>query len=68
MAAMIGRRKNCFRGVFAFEHSGGMRHANQEHRVFAGFGRRVLHGRPGMLLEHVVNVLHARDRRARECN
>ena len=38
-----------------------MRHANQEHRVFAGFGSGIVKGAPGMLLEHVVNVLHARE-------
>ena len=38
-----------------------MRHANEEHRVLARLGRDVLHGAAGMLLEHVVDVLHARD-------
>ena len=38
-----------------------MRHANEKHRVFRRIGRGFLHGAPGMLLEHVVDVLHACD-------
>ena len=38
-----------------------MRHANKEHRVLMGIGGRIVNSAPGMLLEHVVNVLHARD-------
>ena len=38
-----------------------MRDANEEHRVLAGFGRGLLHGATGMLLEHVINVLNAGD-------
>src|SRR5205814_9851805 len=37
-----------------------MRHANEEHGVFAGVRRRFVKSAPGMLLEHVVDVLHAR--------
>ena len=38
-----------------------MRDANEEHRVLASVRSGVMHGAPGMLLEHVVDVLHARD-------
>ena len=38
-----------------------MGHANKEHRVLARFRGRIVHGTAGMLLKHVVNVLHARD-------
>ena len=38
-----------------------MRHPNKEHRVLTGIGGRIVNRAPGMLLEHVVNVLHARD-------
>ena len=59
MAAMIGWRKFGLRCVIAFEHSGRMRHANQEHCVLAGFSSGLVEGTSRMLLEHVVNVLHA---------
>ena len=59
MAAMISRWELGFSRVLAFEHSGRMRDANQEHCVFSGFRRSVVEGAPGMLLQHVVNVLHA---------
>ena len=61
MTAMISRWENGLRSVFAFQHSGRMRHADQKHRVFPEFSRDVLHGTTGMLLEHVVNVLDAGD-------
>ena len=38
-----------------------MRHANEKHRVFRRLGGGFLHCATGMLLEHIVNVLHARD-------
>ncbi len=38
-----------------------MRHANEKHCVLARLGRRILHGATGMLLEHVVDMLHTRD-------
>src|SRR5438552_429058 len=60
MATMISRREGRFRSVFSFEHSGRMRHANEEHGVFAGIRRRFVKSAPGMLLEYVVNMLHAR--------
>src|SRR5437773_5989638 len=60
MTTMISRREGRLRSVFSFEHSGRMRHANEEHGVFAGSRRRFVKSAPGMLLEHVVNVLHAR--------
>src|SRR5439155_1738688 len=59
MAAMIGRRKRGLRSVFSFEHSGRMRHTNQKHCIFARIGRGLVKGTPGMLLQHVVDVLHA---------
>src|SRR5205807_10440534 len=60
MAAMIGRRERRLRSVFSFEYSGRMRHANEEHCVFARFRRGFVKGAPGMLLEHVVDMLDAR--------
>ena len=38
-----------------------MRHANQEHCIFARVGGRIVKGAPRMLLKHVVDVLHAGD-------
>ena len=38
-----------------------MRHANKKHRVFSTVGRRMMDRAPGMLLQHIINVLHARD-------
>src|SRR5262245_13405420 len=61
MAAMISRRKFCFSRVLPLEHSGRMRHANEKHRVLAGFCRCVVKCTPGMLLQHVVDVLDARE-------
>ncbi len=61
MAAMIGRRKGRFSGVFSLEHSGRMSHSDEEHCIFAGVRRGFVKGTPGMLLEHIVDVLHARD-------
>ena len=37
-----------------------MRHANKEHGVLTGVGGRVVHSQSRMLLEHVIDVLHAR--------
>ena len=61
MAAMISRWEFGFSRVLAFQHSGRMRDANEKHRILAALGSRVVKGAPGMLLEHVVNVLHTRD-------
>src|SRR4029453_5452579 len=60
MAAMIGRWKRRFCGVFPLEHSGRMRHADQEHCVFARVSCGLVEGAPGMLLKHVVDVLQTR--------
>src|SRR5439155_5641980 len=60
MAAMISRRKGRLRSVFSLEHSGRMRHANEEHCILARFRRGFVKGAPGMLLEHVVDMLQAR--------
>ena len=38
-----------------------MRHANQKHRVLLCFSGGVVDGASRMLLEHIVDVLHARD-------
>ena len=38
-----------------------MRHTNQKHCIFARIGRGLVKGAPGMLLKHIVDVLHARD-------
>src|SRR4029077_19125313 len=61
MAAMIGGRKFRLCSVFSLKHSRRMRHANKEHRVLMGISGGIVNSAPGMLLEHVVNVLHARD-------
>src|SRR5262249_15125618 len=61
MAAMIGGRKCCFWSVFSLEHPRRMRHANKKHRIFAGVAGRLVHSPPGMLFQHVVDVLHACD-------
>ena len=58
---MISRRKFGLSRVLALEHSGRMRHANEKHRVLAGFCSCIVKCAPGMLLEHVVNVLDARE-------
>src|SRR5205814_8950546 len=58
---MIARRKDGVGGVFTFKHSRRMRHTNEKHRVLVSFGRSVVDGASGMLLEHIVVVLHARD-------
>ena len=58
---MIGRRERRLRGVFSLKHSGRMCHANQKHCLFAGFGYGFVHGAPGMLFEHVVDVLQTRN-------
>ena len=58
---MIGWRKFGVSRVFAFKHSGRMRHPNEKHCVFPRVGRRFVKRAPGMLLEHVENVLHARE-------
>src|SRR6266404_1161391 len=61
MAAMIGRWERCFRRVFSLEHPRRMRYANQKHCVLRRLSCGIVHGTPRMLLEHVVNVLQARD-------
>ena len=61
MTAMIGGRKNCLGGIFAFQHAGRMRNSNEKHRVPARIASGVVHCAAGMLFEHVVDVLHARD-------
>src|SRR2546423_11567767 len=38
-----------------------MRHTNEKHRVLSCFGGGVVNGASGMLFEHIVDVLHARD-------
>ena len=38
-----------------------MRHANEKHRVLPGLRRGVVHGASRVLLEHIVNVLQARE-------
>ena len=58
---MIARRKDRFRRVFAFKHARRMWNPNQKHRVFPGFGCSVVQGAAGVLLKHVVNVLHTTD-------
>src|SRR6266404_508666 len=61
MAAMIGRRKRRFGRVFALEHSGRMRDADEKRRVLARFGGGIVQRAAGMLFENIVNVLQARD-------
>src|SRR5204863_3806221 len=61
MAAMIRRRKLGLSRIFALEHSRGMRHANEKHRILAGFSSCIVKCAPGMLLKHVVNMLDARE-------
>src|SRR5437773_3352559 len=61
MAAMISRRKFGVSRVLALKHSGRMRHANEKHRVFAGFRRSIVKSVSRMLLKHVVDVLHTRE-------
>ena len=58
---MISRRENRVGGVLAFEHSGRMRHPNQEHCVLARVGSGIVQRVTGILLEHIVNVLDAGD-------
>ena len=38
-----------------------MRHANEKHGLLRRFGGGLVDGASGMLLEHIVDVLHARD-------
>src|SRR6476660_6294731 len=59
MAAMVSRRKFGLSRVLALKHSGRMRHANEKHRVLASFRSCVVKRAPGVLLEHVLNVLDA---------
>src|SRR6266446_1530952 len=59
MAAMISRWEFGFSRVLAFQHSGRMRDAYQEHCVFTSFSSGIVKGATGMLLKHVVNVLNA---------
>src|SRR5262245_5222322 len=61
MTAMISGRKFCLSCVLPFQHSRRMRHANEKHRVFAGFRSCVVKCAPWMLLEHIIDVLHARE-------
>ena len=61
MAAMISWRKFRLSCVLAFQHSRRMRHTNEKHRVLAGVSRGTMKSAPGMLLEHVVDVLDTRD-------
>src|SRR5581483_1368537 len=60
MAAMVCGRKLRLRSIFAFQQSRRMRDPNEEHCVLASIGCRLAKGAPRMLLEHIVNVLHAR--------
>src|SRR6266478_1204830 len=60
MAAMIGRREFRLLGVFSLEHSRRMRDANKKHCIFARLGRGIVKRTSRMLLEHVVDMLHAR--------
>src|SRR5439155_25300626 len=61
MTAMIRWWERRLLGVFSLEHSRRMRDANEKHRVLACLGRSGVNGVSGMLLEHVVDVLHTRD-------
>ncbi len=59
MIPVIAGWKHGVLGVFPFEHAGRVGDTDEEHRVLAGVGRRFLHRAAGMLLEDIVDVLHA---------
>src|SRR5437660_11992787 len=61
MTAMIGRRKSRLRGVFSLEHPGRMRYANKEHCILVRVCGGIVNGASVMLLQHIVDVLHALD-------
>ena len=58
MIAVIVRRKNRVRRIFALQHPRRMRHANEKHRLRIAFPRGIVYRLAGMLFEEVVDVLN----------